>query len=126
MYKTLEVYLWDKITPINGVCVERLVEKFTKENGNTDRVLFAYDGTIGRIQYVDEDQFNNDEKANVAALVSGGTDYKQAISNSWALKVKREEDEAAIQAEIEKAKSPEKLQADLCYMAMVLGVDLDD
>ena len=66
----MTVFLWDKKTPINGVAPERLTEKFTKENGNTDRVLIAYDGVISRIQRVDTSMFNDEEKQHVLDLVN--------------------------------------------------------
>lgn len=88
------VYLWDKKSGINGVGVARLKEKFTAENGSDDRVLIAYDGVVSRIQYVDESMFNEEERANVAELTSGGMEFMQAVADTWVLRLRREEREA--------------------------------
>ena len=89
-----EIFLWDKKMSINGISPERLSEKFIAENGNDDRVLFADDGVVSRIQRVDEDQFNEPEKANVEALTKKKVKRNQAIADTWKLKLQREETEA--------------------------------
>lgn len=122
---TATSFLWDKISPINGVGIERLKEKFTGEDGTTDRVLIAYDGVISRIQRVNDQEFTADEKAHMQNLIQNGVDRNQAIADTWLLKVQNEERAAQEQANAEKAKSNEQLKADIDYIAAMTGVDLD-
>ena len=122
----MTVFLWDKVSSINGVTAERLREKFTAENGNDDRVLIAYDGVLSRIQRIeDTDQFDDAERQNVQELITQGVDEKQAIADTWVLKLQREEREGLEQAEAERIKSNEQLRADLDYISIMTGVDLD-
>lgn len=86
--------LWDRQTTINGVSVERLKEKFIAENGYLDRVIIAYDGVISRIQWVNSNEFNDDEKEFMQTLINEGIDEKQAIADTWLLKIHNEEQTA--------------------------------
>ena len=122
----ITVFLWDKVSSINGVTAQRLREKFTAQNGNADRVLIAYDGVVSRIHWLEDiNQFDDAEKHHMQELIAQGADKKQAIADTWVLRLQREEREGLEQAEAEKIKSNEQLRADLDYISIMTGVDLD-